>query len=62
MKNQNTDICVAVDMDAEQRTLTVYSPKNDENIIVPVNEENLEDVNTDEAVAFEVDLDTKTIL
>lgn len=62
MKEKNTDICVVLDMDAEQRTLTVYSPKNDENIIVPVNEENLADVNTDDAVAFEVDLDTKEII
>lgn len=62
MNEKNTDICVVVGMDAEQRTLTVYSPKNGKNIVVPVNEENLEDINTDDAVAFEVDLDTKTIL
>lgn len=62
MKEQNTDICVVVDMDAEKEILTVYSPKNDENIIVPVDEENLSDVDTDDAVAFEVDLDRKEII
>lgn len=62
MKERNTDICVVMDMNEEQGTVTVYSPLNNENINVPVTEAILEDIDTSEGVAFELDLDTKEII
>ncbi|WP_020006628.1 hypothetical protein [Salinicoccus albus] len=59
---RNTDVCVVMDMDETRGTLTVYSPVNNENIIVPVTDDILSDVMTDDGVAFEVDLDTKEIV
>lgn len=62
MEKRNTDICVVMDMDESRGTLTVYSPINKENIVVPVTDDRLSDVVTDDGVAFEVDLDTKEIV
>lgn len=62
MKEQNTDICVVMDMDEEHGTLTVYSPVTDQNIVVPVTDDIITDVNTNDGVAFEIDLDTKKII
>ena len=62
MEERNTDICVVMDIDEEQGTLTVYSPINNENIVVPVTDNILSDVVTENGVAFEVDLNTNEIV
>lgn len=62
MKERNTDICVVMDMNEERGTLTVYSPVTNENIVVPVTDDIITDVNTNDGVAFEIDLDTKKII
>lgn len=62
MKEQNTDICVVMDVDEAKGTITVYSPLKNENITVSVTEEIMEGIDANEAIAFEIDLDTKTII
>ena len=59
---KNTDICVLVGVNDEGDQVTVFSPLEQKNIVVNINKDILEDVSMDEAVAFEVDLDNRTIV
>lgn len=59
---KNTDICIVMDVDEEKGLLTLYSPIEKENITVEVEVDILESISSEDAVAFEVDLDSKKII
>lgn len=59
---KNIDVCVLVDIDADEKEMVLYSPLEQRNIAVKTTEDILEDVDGKFGVAFEVDLDTKTIV
>lgn len=59
---KNTDICVLVDVNVQENQMTVFSPLEQKNIVVNITNDVLEDISVDEAVAFEIDLENKTIV
>lgn len=59
---KNTDICIVMDIDEEKGLLTLYSPIEKKNITVEVEVDILESIYSEDAVAFEVDLDSKKII
>lgn len=58
---KNTDICVLVDVDVEEKEIIVYSPLERKNITVSITEEVLENIEEEDQIAFEIDLDTNNI-
>ncbi|HLQ97770.1 MAG TPA: hypothetical protein VK135_03665 [Candidatus Dormibacteraeota bacterium] len=61
-KEKNIDICVLVDVNAQKNLMTVYSPLEQKNIVVNITNDVLKDIPVNEAVAFEIDLESKTIV
>lgn len=59
---RNTDICVVMDVDIADGKVTLYSPLEKKNIIVNVTNEVLDDLDTEDVIAFEIDLDKKEII
>ena len=59
---KNTDICVLVDVDVEEKEIIVYSPLERKNITVSITEEVLENIEEEDQIAFEIDLDTTNII
>lgn len=59
---RNTDICLVMDIDIIDGKLTLYSPLEKKNIVINVTKEFLDNLGTEDAIAFEVDLDRKEII
>lgn len=59
---KNTDICVVMDVDLTSRKITLYSPLEKKNIVINVTDEVLDNLETEDVIAFEIDLDKKEVI
>lgn len=61
-REKNTDICIVMDVNQDDGKMTLYSPLEKKNIIVSVTNEVLDNLDSEDVIAFEVDLNKNEII